>query len=110
MRYPKPATHKHLGRKVRGFDQRVWESERENVLLTGNYIKFLQNPRMPWHLLGTKSKALAEASPTDTIWGIGLRADKAAAVRPSQWPGSNLLGKPILYGCTRTAKRSGSSP
>ena len=96
MRYPNPATHKHLGRKVRGFDQKVWERERENVVLTGNYFKFLQNPRMLRHLLGTKSKTLAEASPTDAIWGIGLRADKAAAVRPSQWPGSNLLGKALM--------------
>ena len=90
-----PVTHKELGRKVRGFDESVWARERENVVVTASYYKFSQNPRFLRHLLDTGDLTLAEASPFDTIWGIGCRADDPAALHPSTWRGSNLLGKSL---------------
>ena len=77
------------------FNAAVWEHERDNIVLIGSYAKFAQNPAMQQHLLGTGNRLLAEASPYDTIWGIGYRANHANATHPSKWRGLNLLGKTL---------------
>lgn len=43
-------------------------------------------------ILKTFPKTLAEASPFDTIWGIGLSADDPRALNKETWKGKNLLG------------------
>ncbi len=35
---------------------------------------------------------LVEASPVDTVWGIGMAGDDPRANDPRQWLGQNLLG------------------
>ena len=47
-------------------------------------------------LLSTEDSILAEASPKDTVWGIGLTAAAAEKTDPSEWPGENLLGKVLM--------------
>ena len=39
---------------------------------------------------------LAEASPHDMKWGIGLSADDPRARRRHSWPGRNLLGEVLM--------------
>ena len=63
---------KALGRKVRNFDPQVWDKLKYSIVLNGNYYKFTQNKEMMDFLLSTGDKILVEASPVDTIWGIGL--------------------------------------
>ena len=75
MSSPDPSTHKRIGRGVRNFDSAVWDREKQNAVLSGNYAKFAHNPAMQHHLLSTGNKRLAEASPLDPVWGIGLRVD-----------------------------------
>ena len=77
---PDPSTHKRIGRGVRNFDSADWDREKQNAVLSGNYAKFTQNPAMQHYLLSTGSKRLAEASPLDPAWGIGLRADRPTPV------------------------------
>lgn len=43
-------------------------------------------------LLATGDRCLVEASPHDTIWGIGLTADDPRAWSKDTWLGKNLLG------------------
>ena len=38
---------------------------------------------------------MAEASPMDPVWGIGLRADDPRAKGPRQWGGEILLGEAL---------------
>ncbi|CAB1101426.1 unnamed protein product [Ectocarpus sp. CCAP 1310/34] len=95
MRVSEPALHKKFGRGVRGFDPSLWEHERENTVLTGSYAKFSQNSELRDHLLGSGDKILAEASPYDCIWGIGLQADDPEAQYTSRWRGLNLLGNAL---------------
>ena len=87
-----PRTHKALGRKVKRFDQSVWERERLRIVKDGNRAKFTQNEDLLAALLATKGTTLVEASPFDRIWGIGLAATDPRAQDPAQWKGRNLLG------------------
>jgi ribA/ribD-fused uncharacterized protein len=91
-----PRSHKALGRTVRGFVEKVWNQNREDIVYRGNIAKFSQNPDMLTQLLSTGDRVLVEASPLDRIWGIGLRGDDPRASDPSQWAGLNLLGEVLM--------------
>ena len=104
-----PAEHKRLGRSVSRFDHAVWDRERVDIAITGNYAKFAQNPDMRRDLLSTGDRILAEASPFDNQWGIGLRADNPAALHPSTWRGKNLLGQ-VLQVVRRHLQEADRSP
>ncbi|MGE0396588.1 MAG: NADAR family protein [Kofleriaceae bacterium] len=88
-----PMKQKALGRKVKGFDDKVWKQNREVIVLAGNRLKFTQNPDLKAALLATKGTTLVEASPYDRIWGIGLSAKDPRAQNEATWKGQNLLGK-----------------
>eukprot|EP00752_Nemacystus_decipiens_P018187 g16317.t1 len=90
-----PRKHKMLGRMVGGYVQEVWDQHKRAIVTRGSYAKFTQNERMWQHLLDTGEKVLAEASPLDPVWGIGLRADNPASRNPASWRGQNLLGKAL---------------
>ncbi len=91
-----PAQAKKLGRQVRGFDQAIWESKRSEIVVQGNLHKFNQHPDLKNFLLNTKQRVLVEASPRDTIWGIGLSSKNERASVPAQWRGKNLLGFALM--------------
>lgn len=93
---PNPYRQRQLGRQVQGFDQKMWEMYREEIVYQGNLHKFMQNPEMLKVLLSTGSKILVEASPFDRIWGIGLRAEHPDCGTPTKWRGKNLLGKCLM--------------
>ena len=77
-----PREIKKLGRKVRNFDSRLWDSHKFDIVVNGNYHKFSQNPEMRDFLISTAGKVLVEASPYDDIWGIGLEASHPDASDP----------------------------
>lgn len=91
-----PSEAKSLGRKVQGFSDEVWLAHREEIVFTGNLEKFSQHSSLGQFLLATGDSILVEASPTDSIWGIGLAQDTALARDPSSWPGLNLLGFALM--------------
>lgn len=88
-----PGKQKALGRRVRNFDSATWDAHREDIVLRANRAKFGQNKGLRRKLFQTGYKLLVEASPLDTIWGIGLDEANARITPPEQWPGQNLLGK-----------------
>ena len=87
-----PADYKKLGRKIHGFDQALWDAHKYDIVVAGNIAKFGQNPALKEFLLSTGDALIAEASPYDTIWGIGLDRDTALKGTVDQWKGENLLG------------------
>ncbi len=91
-----PHEIKELGRKVRGFDQALWEEAKYSIVLNGNWRKFSQNRDLRDYLLSTGDSVLAEASPYDAIWGIRLPADAPEARDPFKWRGDNLLGFALM--------------
>lgn len=91
-----PGAVKALGRRVKGFDAALWHTRREAIVTQGSIEKFRQNPLLLQYLETTGDAVLVEASPTDAIWGIGLKADDPAARDPRRWPGLNLLGSCLM--------------
>lgn len=87
---------KQYGREVRNFDKIVWEEKRENIVYTGNWAKFSQNPPLKEFLLRTNDKIIVEASPTDSVWGIGLSQNDPDSLNPDKWRGLNLLGFTLM--------------
>ncbi len=95
MKERDPAKVKALGRTVRNFDSAVWKKHNEEVIYTANYAKFSQNPRLKAILLKTAGCSIAEASPLDKVYGIGLDEFNPDAWFPARWRGQNLLGKAL---------------
>jgi ribA/ribD-fused uncharacterized protein len=87
---------KQLGRKVRGFDEETWNRFKVPIVLNGNYYKFSQLDNLRRYLLSTGDSILVEASPYDTIWGIGMQVEEALTSGIDQWRGTNLLGFALM--------------
>ncbi|NVM62924.1 hypothetical protein FHW88_001200 [Mucilaginibacter sp. SG538B] len=90
----KPGEAKDLGREVKNFDDQLWKTERFEIVKQGNIHKFSQNQRFADYLIATGDRVLVEASPRDTIWGIGGENPKAQ--HPDTWRGLNLLGFALM--------------
>lgn len=98
------AEAKALGREVEGYRDSVWERERFEIVVSGNVLKFGSNSELKDHLVGTGSRVLVEASPADSVWGIGMAADEARSVGPAEWKGLNLLGFALMEARARIAR------
>lgn len=90
-----PMKVKGLGRKVKNFDQKVWDQHRKTCMRDGLRYKF-SDPALKKILMSTNDAIIAEASPKDKIWGIGLKADHRYAKTPSNWQGMNYLGQCLM--------------
>ncbi|KNC52123.1 hypothetical protein, variant [Thecamonas trahens ATCC 50062] len=91
-----PRKIKGLGRCVRNFDDKVWKAECLAIVEAGNVAKFSQSEELAAALLATGTRTIAEASPYDKIWGIGLAPNDRRALSRKNWRGSNLLGKALM--------------
>ena len=85
---------KALGRKVKDFDNTLWDQHKEDFMYNACYAKFSQNDELKDFLLSTGNCEIVEASPVDNIWGIGFSSDKAME-NIDKW-GQNLLGKVLM--------------
>ena len=91
-----PSVQKELGRMVSNYNQDVWDKHKFDIVVNANYLKFTQDETLKELLLDTGDKTIVEASPYDTIWGIGLSCDDDKILDESNWQGENLLGKAIM--------------
>lgn len=87
-----PVDQKAFGRAVRNYVEEVWVANRIEIMVLGLYAKFSQNEHLKKALLDTGDTEIAEASPVDSIWGIGLAEDDPRAQDKATWKGQNLLG------------------
>ena len=87
-----PKRIKELGRLVEDFDDEIWNTEKEKIVLRGNLLKFSQNSELRNYLTSTGNKILVEASPYDKVWGIGMKSNDDDICDPGKWQGKNLLG------------------
>jgi len=88
-----PGRQKALGRRVKNFNEKIWNENKFEIVYRINLQKFSQNKGLRRKLFQTGERKLVEASPVDTIWGIGLEASVADVTPEADWPGQNLLGE-----------------
>ena len=79
MEVGNPHKYKKLGRKIRGFEQTLWDTHKYEIVVEGNKAKFSQNPDLKEFLLSTGDAIIVEASPYDKIWGIGMDKEQAVS-------------------------------
>ncbi|MBR6057142.1 MAG: NADAR family protein [Victivallales bacterium] len=91
-----PSDCKKLGRMVRNFSPELWDRSKYGIVLKGSLLKFSQNPDCLDFLLKTGDAVLAEASPYDQIWGVGLPQEDERIRNPKLWRGENLLGFALM--------------
>lgn len=94
LKNPDPKHAKELGRRVKNFDQEVWDLNAKKIVTLGCYYKFSQNDDLKLYLLSTKNRYLVEASKWDKIWGIGISLLEAK--RGDKWRGTNWLGECLM--------------
>lgn len=87
-----PKTAKEIGRNVKGFNEKIWDSNKLKFVVIGNIYKF--NGDLYDTLQKTGNSILAEASPHDKVWGIGISVRDAEKGKP--WNGQNLLGIALM--------------
>jgi ribA/ribD-fused uncharacterized protein len=98
MQTANPKKQKALGRSIdkKAVDRHWRIQQKWNIQLRGCRAKFQQNEMLATRLLQTGRKPIAEASPSDTIFGIGLAPNNPLAQDPANWKGQNLLGKALM--------------
>ena len=96
MENPDPKTVKLLGRAINPYDDAKWTAVRQEVIYWGLLAKFGQNSGLKHQLLSTGDALIAECSPNDRIWGIGIPLDDPRHQDPAQWQGESILGKALM--------------
>ena len=91
-----PVQIKKFGRLVKNFNGKIWDQEKYSIMLRTQFLKFSQNQELLDILLSTGDHILAEASPVDNIWGIGMTASEAKTKTQKYWKGLNLLGSALM--------------
>ena len=51
----------------------MWIANREEIVFKASLAKFDQNAELKAFLLSTDDAVIAEASPADKVWGIGMK-------------------------------------
>lgn len=87
-----PNQMKLIGRRIRNFDNTIWNEHKVQIVKIANLAKFSQNQKLKRYLINTKNKILVKNVLHDSIWGIGLSKNSELKNNPLNWNGKNLLG------------------
>lgn len=92
-----PAKCKKIaGQKFPEFDSELWEKTCVAIVKRGVKAKFAQNKDIMKTLLNTGNALLAECSPYDKKWGIGIDINDPQRLVIANWKGKNLLGRILM--------------
>lgn len=92
-----PAKCKKIaGQKFPEFNSELWEKTCQTIVKRGVKAKFLQNDDILKILLNTGNALLAECSPYDKKWGIGIDINDPDRCVIAKWKGRNLLGRILM--------------
>lgn len=89
---------KKLGSRVKNFDPKIWDNNREIIMKHALTAKFNNNPRLKKLLEITKDAELIEVSPYDEFWGAGVNNTQMIELikNNKKCPGKNTLGKLLM--------------
>ncbi len=90
-----PRAQKKIGRGIAGYTDEKWKAVCNEVVYVANFCKFVQNPYELEILLADEADVIVEASPYDTVWGIGLGEADPRCLNREEWLGENRLGQMI---------------
>ena len=101
-----PSAAKQAGRQVMNFSETKWQNHVARIAGLVLLAKFSGCPASARALQQTGTTILAETSPHDRVWGIGMHAHDPRAKNPAAWSDQscNLLGqvlmevREVLYG------------
>lgn len=97
MQTSDPAKCKKIaGQKFAEFDSELWEKTCVAIVKRGVKAKFAQNRSILKILLNTGNALLAECSPYDKKWGIGIDINDPQRFFVANWKGKNLLGRILM--------------
>ena len=91
-----PVEAKQLGKTVKGFNADIWKKAAIDIMYKAMYKKFAQNEQLRQFLRKTTKANLVEASPTDTISGVGISLQNDSMFNPNNWRGKNLAGQILM--------------
>lgn len=91
-----PKDQKGFGRQIKNFNPSIWDQEKDLIVFKGNLFKFSQNRAILINLIVTNDSTIVEASPVDTVWGVGLHQDNPLIQDPKNWRGQNRLGIALM--------------
>ena len=92
----RPWAQKALGREVKDFNEDIWNQKSQGIAEAGLWHKFDENILLMASLLDTEGTKIVEASPTDTMWGVGLSIDNPDIYDTKKWRGENRLGNALM--------------
>ena len=87
---------KRMVRNLPHFDLGKWKQHLHKILKPALKAKFEQNDQLKASLLATGNRLIGEASPSDTLFGIGLSLSNPAAVVKTRWTGDNIQGFTLM--------------
>ena len=97
LRTSDPAKCKKIaGQKFPEFHPELWEKTCRTIVKRGVKAKFSQNEDILKILLSTENALLAECSPYDKKWGIGIDINDPDRLIIAKWKGKNLLGRILM--------------
>ena len=90
-----PKEAKAIGRRVKNFNSEIWDSISAREMSRAVAIRYEQDGKFARMLTDPEyaGKTFVEASPYDTIWGIGMDENDPDIKDPDKWHGQNRLGK-----------------
>ena len=87
MEVKDPKVMKRLGRKARNINKQRWLAKSKAIARKASLAKFTQNSKLKEKLLKTTGTILVEASPWNTVWGIGRYASDPKSKFKKYWRG-----------------------
>lgn len=91
-----PKRQKALGREVKGYVDGIWQTANEHFVFVGALAKFSQHQDLYNVMMESGTRYLIEASPFDTIWGVGLAATDDRILDRTKWRGLNKQGNVLM--------------
>lgn len=81
MQCDDPSKQRELGRKIKGFDSKIWNQHKFQIMMNSLKVKFA-NPELSHKLLATGNKTLIYSNPVDRIWGCGMSYEQLVNCYP----------------------------